>query len=533
MATPTPTPVSQCALHQLEVQDGVQAKTYKSSQFSTALTLTIEAQQSENSIRDDLMLLIHSGSRRLSPSGTVCVEKLSQKLEIRVPAQQHEVKVWFVESRDFNLSVCILKKSGFSVQDDTSPAASRAPTSSFQQPLPYWSHETGLGARLSSITPTSNAGTSHGTARFLLSSLRNSTQPAPAAQQTGLPPEFPHGRTHEAFTNGLYLADDSQTDPSRRTTSSSEQAGQLFNPYTIFSNPHGSGSYRPRVSSPLRNWVIPDVSQLHPACNDSRDMKRFTQNQPSELPTTPRSLSCATTASQREEGVPFLASGAPTCHIVGENPPGNVLPQGHVPLQQRSTESSESRSDTLPQRRRLPFTQRQAHTVKGKLDQSVNEKENGPSSATKGPERRRGNLQWQNSDQDPVRTRNSEKVGLPPRKTRRSSFTPTLDGHGHGASQVELVPFRQPPGSNNTSWSPPDATVIVTDANIVRQLSDVTSALLDQYESDVSRGCHREICAAFYLDRLQTSRRNVWYSYLMSTRPLGQGRVADRLDLSN
>lgn len=64
-----PTPVSGCPLKRLEVQDGVQSRVYDSTHFASALTLTLEGQRSVDAECDSLVLLVHSGPRRMVGMG--------------------------------------------------------------------------------------------------------------------------------------------------------------------------------------------------------------------------------------------------------------------------------------------------------------------------------------------------------------------------------------------------------------------------------------------------------------------------------
>ncbi|KAF4595829.1 hypothetical protein GQ602_001442 [Ophiocordyceps camponoti-floridani] len=47
--------------------------------------------------------------------------------------------------------------------------------------------------------------------------------------------------------------------------------------------------------------------------------------------------------------------------------------------------------------------------------------------------------------------------------------------------------------------------------------SSLTSGLLEQFQADVSRGCDEGLCAQFYLERLQSHRREFWLSRLMGS----------------
>lgn len=66
--------------------------------------------------------------------------------------------------------------------------------------------------------------------------------------------------------------------------------------------------------------------------------------------------------------------------------------------------------------------------------------------------------------------------------------------------------------------------VLVADSKVMRQLSDLSSTLLQQYDIDVSRKGHAGACAQFYLESLQALRRDFWLSMLMNRRQEPEGR---------
>ncbi|KAG5931611.1 hypothetical protein E4U53_001686 [Claviceps sorghi] len=130
-------PASGCHLHSLEVQVGDKVETYNATTFDQPLEFSLQGQQSATSERGTLLLVISTGSKQMlslrlndllnHPYGTeetITVDKQVQKVCVRLPKLDHTLRLWFQHSRDFLVSVCILRKTGFTIEEG--PSSSQA-----------------------------------------------------------------------------------------------------------------------------------------------------------------------------------------------------------------------------------------------------------------------------------------------------------------------------------------------------------------------------------------------------------------------
>lgn len=91
-----------------------------------------------------------------------------------------------------------------------------------------------------------------------------------------------------------------------------------------------------------------------------------------------------------------------------------------------------------------------------------------------------------------------------------------VPGAADGTSQDAMSDGRVQPVNLATSRGASHlyAAVVVMDPRVMGRLGSTTSGLLDQYQSDVSRGCDEGVCAQFYMERIQSCRREFWLSQL-------------------
>ncbi|PHH91247.1 hypothetical protein CDD83_1206 [Cordyceps sp. RAO-2017] len=169
--SPPPTPVSACRLGRLEVRDGVETRVYEAAHFAGGITLTLDGQRSMGTGRDSLLLTVHCALRKMlsirlsdllhdprALADAVGAEREYQQLTVRVRSQSYEVRAAFEDCRDFCLSVCVLKKAGFPIKDETLQyGTTTAGSLALHAPAGI-----GVGPRLSSITPLPGLHMGHG-----------------------------------------------------------------------------------------------------------------------------------------------------------------------------------------------------------------------------------------------------------------------------------------------------------------------------------------------------------------------------------
>ncbi|KAG5981445.1 hypothetical protein E4U55_002949 [Claviceps digitariae] len=123
-------PAVGCHLRLVEVQVGDEVETYNATTFDQPLDFSLQGQRSLGSELGTLLLVISTGSKQMlslrlndllnHPYGTeeiIAIDKQAQKVCVRLPNLDHTLRVWFQHSRDFLVSVCILRKTGFTIEE--------------------------------------------------------------------------------------------------------------------------------------------------------------------------------------------------------------------------------------------------------------------------------------------------------------------------------------------------------------------------------------------------------------------------------
>ncbi|KND88174.1 hypothetical protein TOPH_07192 [Tolypocladium ophioglossoides CBS 100239] len=522
-----PTPVSGCPLKRLEVQDGVQSRVYDSTHFASALTLTLEGQRSVGAECDSFVLLVHIGPRRMlsirlsdllqSPSGiteAVAVDKSSRQLIVKVPAQRQEIKARFEDGRDFSLAVCTLKKSGFAIKDDA-PANSSKQVSSLSQA------NIDLGPRLSSITPLPGPDTSfHSGAHDNLSftSLLNFSFMPPDSSQTASSDET---MRREPQKQNIYTPLPLTGPDVSRQRMTADEAAQFLNPYNVFLNKQNSGLHRPRVSSPLRNAISPDDSVAPGQSSGCAYAAERNEDQPpARRQLVPRSISTSGLPSQRDNFDPPQPPES-TSRRHSSDATASDMPPIDSQTRRQSPGASPNYRDHMPQRRDLPFKQHEPQATKERVTNPHGRKFRGSQGLAKSPDSENERKEAQVKRRRKTRTTTDQpRLQTSPNISASTSPNSRDDSESsHGSLESARLPRSSPetclsyPQSFNLDPSHP--TVLVADAAVLRKVRNITSALLEQYESDVSRGCDEGICARFYLEQMQSSRRDFWLSQLM------------------
>lgn len=314
--------------------------------------------------------------------------------------------------------------------------------------------------------------------------------------------------------------------PQQRMTA--DEVAQFLNPYNVFLNKQNSGLHRPRVSSPLRNAISPD-DPTTPGQSSGRAYSAE-QNEgqpPARRQPVPRSVSSSGLSSQRDG---FFDSTLPPESAdrrrSSDATASDVPPMNSQTRQQPS--SAPNYREHMPQRRDLPFKKHEPQARKGRATNPHARKLGGGQRLAESPD----------GEDEPKEARVKRR-----RKTHTTTDQPTLQTNTNISASTSpesrddsepspgiLEPTRLSHSSPETCLSCPQSinldpshpTVLVADAAVLREVSNITCALLEQYESDVSRGCDEGMCAQFYLERMQSSRRDFWLSQLMDVN-WGQG----------
>ncbi|KAG6041265.1 hypothetical protein E4U41_005192 [Claviceps citrina] len=128
-------PAIGCHLRFVEVQVGNKVERHDATTFEQPLEFSLQGQRSLGSEVGTLLLIISTGSRQMlslrlndifnHPCGTeetITVDKQTHKVCVRLPNLDHTLRICFQHGRDFLVSVCILRKTGFTIEETPSSA---------------------------------------------------------------------------------------------------------------------------------------------------------------------------------------------------------------------------------------------------------------------------------------------------------------------------------------------------------------------------------------------------------------------------
>ncbi|PHH70836.1 hypothetical protein CDD80_5703 [Ophiocordyceps camponoti-rufipedis] len=169
-------------------------------------------------------------------------------------------------------------------------------------------------------------------------------------------------------------------------------------------------------------------------------------------------------------------------------------PGGETPI---SHEAQDFRR-LMPQRRHLPFAREDAIGA-SRVDKADRAR------VTSAPELH--NSASAQAERSHERRAQTGARGRPP-SDEPGTHGDTVQRRGADASSRPMITRKTPDYVQHT--------VLLADPMMLRQLSSLTSGLLEQFQADVSRGCDEGLCAQFYLERLQRHRREFWLSRLMA-----------------
>lgn len=476
-------PALGCQLRLVEVEIGAAKETYDHERLNEPLELSLEGQRSLGSDCGILSLLITAGTRQMvrrdrtwrsqssnalyqlsirlndllsHPNGTegiICVDKGRHQLCVKLPNRDHILRVWFVEERDFLISVCILRKSGFKIDEGkvthhkgTDPANTDngsqtiKTSNSKQPPVPSTTPLALLTAQAKSL-------------------CNDQPRPCPTRKPQG-------GNIFDEVLESLQrINGDSKSVNTVRGDLLSEKLGShdlsYLNPYNAFSTKKKAALKQPNVGSPLKNMVSQEqrhegeTKNLKATCPTSKPTRRHSHGY------FTRSFSSSRSEAQQN------TKPSPSSSLKAQRNASVHVDETFVHSTPRPFSASFDSSPAvslrqlMPRRRKLPFST----NVKNKYKRSRP-------------------------------TCESEEVG-----SCRELGTPTM---APGGTQL-----------NKPRSVPPETTIILTHLASLDELDEASRNIFDQYEKDVARGCDQEQCALFYLERLHITRTNFWLKELL------------------
>ncbi|KAK2589884.1 hypothetical protein QQS21_012437 [Conoideocrella luteorostrata] len=463
-------PARGCRLRVVEVHVAGAVETYDSKQFSEPLELSLDGQRSLGSNCGVLLLAISTGSRKMlcirlndllnhpnGSEGTIFIDKKTHQLCVKLPAHGHTLQIWFRENRDFLVCVCILRKAGFTIDEDLLPpqyekgtregAISSHKRSAASADLP----------RLSSITPLAALAAQAEAFCTESSTISPSNQTVKHTGKNVFDDVLDLLKMNTARSKST-LADETNLS----STLAESRDLSCLNPYNAFSSKRKDVLNQPQVGSPLRNVV--GQGQSYHGDGKTHERKPFVTLQHPER-RHDYFLRSFSGSDHRPRHHAHQDRASQPSTIRGDN--GQFSKIADVNNASRGANASFDSSLTadfrnlLPQRRKLPFFDNRQQ----------------PQKKTK-------------NDLDPT------LISL--HKAQQSSST--LENEMWRGSQVDDLP---------------ETAIMLTQPLILENLERESSPIFDQYEKDITQGCDAGQCAAFYLDRLHVLRRNFWHSELM------------------
>ncbi|KHN99141.1 uncharacterized protein MAM_02839 [Metarhizium album ARSEF 1941] len=463
-------PALGCQLRLVEVEMDAAKETYDPRHFNEPLELSLEGQRSLGSDCGVLSLLITTGTRQMlslrlndllsHPRGTegmISVDRGNHRLCVNLPNRNHTLRVWFAEERDFLISVCILRKSGFKIEDSK-----------------IIQHRgIGTAATNTSTDPKfelAKASSANQTSPFSTTSLTVLTAQAKSLchdDPLSFPRRKPWGENifDEVLESLQRLSEDSKSrnvaegDPLLESLGSHDLS--YLNPYNAFSIKRKAILNQPNVGSPLKNMV--DQEQQHQS--ESKRLKT-TYTAPEPQPRHShryftRSFSSSKSEAQKKTELRFPSSSLKVQRNASAST-GGIFSDSTRGTFSASSDSSPiaTLQQIMPRRRNLPFST---------LVKSTHEKLRPASHA---------------AEIDPGR----ESV-TPPRARDKTQLS-----KGRLAS--------------------PETTIILTPLASLDNVDKESCKIFDQYEKDIARGRDQGQSAVFYLERLHIARSSFWLNEL-------------------
>ncbi|RSM20031.1 hypothetical protein CDV31_001110 [Fusarium ambrosium] len=505
-----PTPVSCCPLKRLEIRDGGTVKAFNSCPPHNIFNLTIEGERPIDSETGTLILLIHQGFQQVvckpvllpietdqqvsirlgdlarnpqAQNDIVSIDKHLNQLCITIPGKGQAVIAQFEEKRDFSVAVCLLQKSDLHVSDYIPSSPSTTYTtydSSNHIPRP------------SSIPPMA----------FVSPAAQTFGADVPLIADTQIHPSlqpmsyhiYPQRTASVPIYSSPYFSRPVSPDMTH------------LNPHNMFLGRNNTNMHIPRVGSPLKHSFNPGSQQSSSSKAESvSDWFSPTNSQ----------------SSMSVEGLHATANPITN----REKTPVNRSHSPNVDSQGSQSESSDFR-DLMPQPRKLPFQSHSKRSI-SQTDTKVPGKEQESSPRAK---RTRG-LPSKTASNEEVRryeAKGSQTIN-PGVDSAIKSITAVLNRLTPQAMPEQIPTTRSrdaecqteiptDPNANqqvDQLQSPvPSQTVLVVDSDMLRELDEATASLFEQYETDIATSNNSQLCAAFYMDRIYSKRRDFWLAKL-------------------
>ncbi|RBR24055.1 uncharacterized protein FIESC28_03168 [Fusarium coffeatum] len=551
-----PTPVLNRPLVYLEIRDGESTRAYNSPFSHGALTLTIEGERQIDTELGALIVLIRKDVQQVvslrlpvaeggaqSASDMVTINNQASRLCIYLPGKPQAILVQFEEKRDFNVAVCLLQKAGFRVSD-TIPISLLT-----DQSIP---------------DITSNYGP------LLSSTAAHSLLPSNTLRkpETQLDPSF------TAMFNAPYQPSSISGFPNSRTLHtqrhvsvpahpysaangivSTPPAAVHLNPYNMFLGGGDTYPHMPRISSPLRNSVVPST----PSAQSFR--------QGIESHSFPNSLSPGSWSSPNTLMHSEFRPGSLTQSQVNNSSSQRSIPSlrreaTEELIQDRSSQDeSQEYRNLMPQPRKLPFESRKKDN---KASGKFGPQDTTPVEAGKGPrtrkigapagssgritgdrrkaqttigsrkrakgENRQSILQGVVIEEPDVLSdadqRQSDDATISIPEVKRSKRNPKRNAYKDIQCQTEI-----PSGPNVLEGSLETANLdrqspghdispllVVTDPDALKALHEATVTLFEEYETELASCKDHTRHAELYLERIWEKRRDFWLKRLQDSK---------------
>ncbi|KAG6002389.1 hypothetical protein E4U43_001126 [Claviceps pusilla] len=457
-------PAIGCHLNLVEVQVGDQVETYNATTFDQPLEFNLQGQRSLASEPGILLLVISTGSKQMLslrlndllnyPSATeetIAIDKQAQRLCVRLPNLNHTLRVWFRNSRDFLLSVCILRKTGFTIEEG--PSSPLAKTFKLNRPTKLAGPPS-----LSTITPLA----------ALPKQARDCPAPCGPLDEDA---STPCGNIFDEVLDRLNQAGKHPDAISKKGPNiPAEPEGSTG--ALLLNSCHASGAKRKRTTDQIRI----DSSQRDPNSHENSENQATSEVLNSHFhgaTTDPPPL-------RRHHGYftrsVSLAAGRLSTNVNNEEQVQSVRRRN---VGKRSTRNACMRSlqdeaqsifgtnqitdfrNLMPRRRSLPFLEAKHHSQR--------------------------------------------KMG---KKADERSGSPRTAMYASNKTEMQQGLSAEPLCSNS------DILMLLMDVSTLDELETRSSHLYKQYEQDISDGHHNKKRGGFYLDSLENLRTNFWLEKL-------------------
>ncbi|KAG5995353.1 hypothetical protein E4U52_000111 [Claviceps spartinae] len=527
-------PATGCHLRLVEVQVGHQVEKYNAKSFEQPLEFSLQGQRPLGAEIGTLLLIISTGSKQMlslrlndilnHPCGIkepITIDKRLHEICVRLPNLDHTLRVWFQQSRDFLVSVCILRKTGFSIEESTSSTLAKYGTRPLGTNL--------MANRATNFVHQPNH--PNITPRQARDMAQNSLSNENAVT------------THEDFFG-------------EKATFSVEESHA-----SLFTKPNT----RPLDADLKINWATSLVQQPSPSIITS--LKAIDDGAPTSISNDD---SITSHGNVFEEVLDRLNQTGRKAHAISDwnfstpNQPGgfndmpilhscNAIAQNgtksptHPPLESLNYEKLDHRAtsdsskkhffseavDAPPFRQRHRYLTRSVSLAPGRLN-TVNVNKESSRSGRKRDNRTKSTLTecFGNSPNKVTSSFDSDQIvnfrDLMPH--RRSLPFLQSKQRAHKSKQLRIdekskpVPTRTPTNTSDRTglqalsvqpvWQTAEMMTLLMQVSTLDELETKSSALYKQYEQDVADGLENENRAAFYLDSLEDIRTRFWLDQL-------------------